>query len=355
MMNQLDERIGAILAGAADETVACNPLVAELLAVAGELRALPRADFKVQLKADLLATACDSSYIARSTAGKEHGSDDLAAGRILPTFAGSGPSMFPVQSRSFMVSLGAHALMVALIVTSGIWAAQRLPEKPRVSSTMVRDSSSVFAPSADQAGGGGGGGSSDPLQASKGNPPRFAREQIAPPSIIVRSEPPKLPAEPTVVGPPELSFPQTVHMGDPFSHLSGPSSNGPGSGGGIGDGERGGIGPGNGPGVGEGWAGGIGNGPYVVGRGVSAPRLVYDPEPEYSDEARKQKYQGVVVLRVVVSDDGLPRDIRVAQSVGLGLDEKALEAVRRWRFEPGRLNGKAVAVVVHIQVNFRLY
>jgi periplasmic protein TonB len=88
---------------------------------------------------------------------------------------------------------------------------------------------------------------------------------------------------------------------------------------------------------------------------VSAPLVLLDPEPEYSDEARKQKYQGTVVLRVVVGEDGRPRDVRVAQSLGLGLDEKAIEAVRQWRFEPGRLNGRPVAVLVHIQVNFRLY
>jgi TonB family protein len=433
MMDQLDQGIDALLAGAADETAACDPVVAELLAAAAELCALPRADFKAQLKADLLDAAVestgawakaestgmqgevqiqslplgakapdqnnalmaavnrcatqnqsfsangkarhhelgliaavnrcatenqdlDASHVARSTAGKKHGSDDLIAGGILPTLAGSGSSMFPVQSRSFMASLGAHALMIALLVTSGIWAAQRLPEKPLVTSTLVTDPGSyVFPPAPDRAGGGGGGGDSDPLPASKGNPPRFAREQIAPPAIIVRSEAPKLPAEPTVVGPPAMPFPQTSQMGDPFSRMAGPLSNGPGTGGGIGNGDRGGVGPGTGPGVGDGSLGGIGGGPYVVGHGVSAPRLIYDPEPEYSDEARKQKYQGVVVLRVVVGDDGSPRDISIAQSVGLGLDEKALEAVRQWRFEPGRLNGKAVAVVVHIQVNFRLY
>jgi TonB family protein len=88
---------------------------------------------------------------------------------------------------------------------------------------------------------------------------------------------------------------------------------------------------------------------------VSAPHLIYDPEPEYSEEARKQKYQGVVILQVVVGDDGRPHDVRIMRSVGLGLDEKALEAVRTWRFAPGMLNGRPVAVLVNIQVNFRLY
>jgi TonB family protein len=83
--------------------------------------------------------------------------------------------------------------------------------------------------------------------------------------------------------------------------------------------------------------------------------VLYDPEPEYSDEARQQKYQGVVVLSVVVGEDGRARDVRVARSLGLGLDEKAQEAVRQWRFEPGRMNGQAVSVLVDIEVNFRLY
>jgi periplasmic protein TonB len=92
-------------------------------------------------------------------------------------------------------------------------------------------------------------------------------------------------------GAPGLTFPQTSQLGDPFSSVSGLPSNGTGNRGGIGKGERGGVGPGKGPGVGDGWGGRVGGGPYMVGRGgVTAPRLVYDPEPDYSDEASKQKY-----------------------------------------------------------------
>jgi len=216
-----------------------------------------------------------------------------------------------------MASLGAHALMVALLVTSGIWAAPSFHESPRVHSVLVTDLTFVLPPAPDSLRGGGGGGDSDALQASNGNPPRFAREQIAPPAIVVRSEQPKLPAEPTVVGPPALSFPQTKQIGDPFSHTSGPPSNGTGTDGGVGTGNRGGVGPGTGPGVGDGWGGGIGGGPYVVGRGVTAPQLIYDPEPEYSEEARKEKYQGVVLLQVIVGEDGGARDVRIVRSLGL--------------------------------------
>jgi TonB family protein len=92
-----------------------------------------------------------------------------------------------------------------------------------------------------------------------------------------------------------------------------------------------------------------------VGGGVSAPRAIYDPEPEYSEEARKAKYQGTVVLWVVVGPDGRVRDMRVSRTLGMGLDEKAIDAVRQWRFEPARKNGQPVPVQVSIEVNFRLY
>ena len=92
-----------------------------------------------------------------------------------------------------------------------------------------------------------------------------------------------------------------------------------------------------------------------MGGGVSAPRAIYDPDPEYSEEARKAKHQGTVILWIVVGPDGRPRDIRVQRALGLGLDEKAVEAVRKWRFAPAMRDGHPVAVEVNIEVNFRLY
>jgi len=363
LMDQLDEEIDAVLATGRERAVS-DPAVAELLSLAAELRTIPRPGFKAKLEADLLgqvapiairAVSVSATIMPTAISKAARATDSRLASEMIPTLAGFERSLYPIQRSSFMASLGAHAVIVALIVTSGIWAAPSFHEKPNVHSVLVTDLTYVLPLAPDDAGGGGGGGDSDILQASRGNPPRFARDQIAPPAIIVRSEQRKLPAEPTVVGPPALSFPQTSQLGDPFSHIPGPPSNGTGASGGMGSGKRDGIGPGTGPGVGDGREGGIGGGPYVVGRGVSAPQLIYDPEPEYSDEARKEKYQGVVLLQVIVGEDGRPRDVRIARSLGLGLDEKALEAVRQWRFEPGRLNGRTVAVVVNVQVNFRLY
>jgi TonB family protein len=213
----------------------------------------------------------------------------------------------------------------------------------------------ILPPSKSQSGGGGGGGDRDKLQASKGALPKFAREQLAPPAAVVRNENPKLAVEPTVVVPPEILLPHTGPLGDPLSSVLGPPSNGTGSGGGIGSGSGGGVGSGTGPGVGPGHGGGIGGGAYRVGGGVSAPRPIYAPDPEFSDEARKAKYQGTVILWVVVGPDGRTHDIRIQRTLGMGLDEKAIQAVSQWRFEPARKDGMPVAVQVNIEVTFRLY
>jgi periplasmic protein TonB len=152
-----------------------------------------------------------------------------------------------------------------------------------------------------------------------------------------------------------VSLPQANQTGDPMAAVLAPPSNGTGADGGIGSGSGGGIGVGTGPGVGEGMGGGSGGGVFRVAGGVSAPRAIYDPEPEYSEEARQAKYQGDVLLSVIVDRDGRTRDIHIARSLGLGLDEKAMEAVRRWRFEPAMKNGQPVAVLVNIEVKFHLY
>lgn len=280
----------------------------------------------------------------------------VAEPAVLPTLFGESRGLYRTRPATFVFSFLLHILGVALLLSSGSYVATHRQKIQRQAVAIVADISPyVLPPSATRASGGGGGGDRDKLPASKGSLPKLSREQITPPAVVVRSDNPKLPAEPTVVVPPELHLPQTGSVGDPLSSVLGPPSSGPGSGGGIGSGSGGGVGSGHGPGVGPGSGGGIGGGVYRIGGGVSAPRVLYAPEPDFSEEARKAKYQGTVVLWVVVGRDGRPRDIRVQRSLGMGLDEKAVEAIRQWRFEPGRKDGIPVAVQVNIEVNFRLY
>ena len=129
----------------------------------------------------------------------------------------------------------------------------------------------------------------------------------------------------------------------------------PGSGAGIGSGKGGGVGSGTGSGVGPGEGGGIGGGVYAIGNGgATAPIAIYRPDPDFSDEARKARLQGTVVLDIIVDETGKARNIRVRQSLGLGLDEQAIKTLQLWRFKPGTKGGRPVAVWATVHVGFHL-
>jgi len=274
----------------------------------------------------------------------------------MPTLFGVGYGSYQVRRETFVVSFLLHILAAGLIVASSSFLYNHREEiKQQVTGIVTDISPYVLPPSRTKAGGGGGGGDRDKLAASKGALPKLSREQITPPAVVIRNPNPILPVDPTVVVPPNITLPHTGQLGDPLSAVLGPPSNGTGSGGGIGSGSGGGVGSGRGPGVGPGWGGGIGGGPYRVGGGVSAPKPIFTPDPEYSEEARKSKYQGVVVLWLVIGPDGHPHEVRVARPLGMGLDEKAIEAVRTWRFEPAKKDGQPVAVQMNVEVSFRLY
>jgi len=204
-------------------------------------------------------------------------------------------------------------------------------------------------------GGGGGGGDRSPLDASKGKLPKVALKQFTPPVVVQNNPDPKLVMEPTIIVQPDANLPQvsSVQLGNPLG-VPGPPSSGTGSGGGIGSGKGGGVGPGKGGGFGPGEGGGTGGGVFKIGGGVSDPVPIFRPEPEYSEEARKAKYQGAVLLSIVIGADGKTSQIRVIKPLGLGLDEKAIEAVLKWRFRPSQKDGRPVAVTANVEVNFRL-
>lgn len=273
---------------------------------------------------------------------------------VLPTLFGEGYGIYEVRRGSFVASFAFNCAILALIIWIGSWTVSHAPVIKQAVGISVDISPYVLPPSKDLSGGGGGGGSHDLLPASKGALPKFAKSQLAPPTVLPMDQP-KLPVTPTVVVPPEIKMPQSGQLGDPMSKVIGALSNGTGSGAGIGSGSGGGVGSGTGPGVGPGHGGGIGGGAYHVGGGVMAPKIVYRVEPEFSEEARKNKWQGVVILRVIIGTDGRPHEVSVQRSLGMGLDEKAIEAVRQWRFEPGTKNGQPVPVEVSMEVSFRLY
>jgi protein TonB len=263
---------------------------------------------------------------------------------IFSIFAAENDGAYRARRETFVFSLLGQAAILGLLIYFTSCFIQHTPE---VTDQLrnLQERPLVFSGN-----NGGGGGNHDPLPASAGNPPPASLDaQIVAPTVIVLKESSKLMVPETVVVAPEVPLPQGGQIGDMMSKFSA-LSNGPGRGG-IGPGCCGGIGPSSGPGMGDGPSG-----IFPAGqKGVTVPEVIFNPEPSFSEEARKAKAQGMVLLLVVVGKDGRTHDIRVGQSLGMGLDEKAIEAVNRWRFRPGTLNGQPVATQIAVQVDFHLY
>jgi protein TonB len=266
------------------------------------------------------------------------------------------------RSNGVIVSAIVHAVGIALLL-SGVFFGHEVVARvaPKETVTLIAPSPDSYAlPTAKKlVAGGGGGGDHDVLPAPKGRMPKIALQQITPPAIVVRNQHPKLAVEPTVVIPPQVHLADNhmpnIGIASAAAMPSAPPSNGTGSGGGIGSGSGGGVGVGHGPGVGPGSGGGIGGGVYKIGGGISAPTAISTPDPEYTEEARRAKTQGTCILWLIVDATGKPRDVRVVRGLGFGLDTKALEAVRQWRFEPSMKDGKPVDVQMSVEVAFKLY
>jgi len=263
------------------------------------------------------------------------------------------------QSASWMNSFLVHAVVILAMVLPYYISRMLNPVKP--ANAQIVDISPYLPQlpaSAKRAGGGGGGGDRSPTPASKGKVPEFSKVQLAPPQVKMPELKPLLPVQPTLLGPPELKLPQmapNAQWGDPLQGVPGPPSQGPGYGGGIGSGTGTGIGSGHGGGLGPGEGAGTGGGAYSVGGNVSAPVPIYKPEPPYSEQARKAKYQGTVVLWIVVDTQGDVTQAQVVKPLGMGLDENALRTVKTWKFKPALRNGSPVPVRVMVEVSFRLF
>ena len=262
--------------------------------------------------------------------------------------------MYERDKKSNWISLAIHAGVIVLLLT--VLSQHKVIEQKVKEQFHLVDPITAYKPKlppkAQTAQGGGGGGTKAPLPVAKGALPKIARKQFIPPSVVVNPTP-KLAVVPTIIADAPLPNIKMNNYGDPLAKL-GPPSNGIGSGNGMGSGSGGGVGSGKGGGYGPGEGGGVGGGAYRVGGGVSQPSVLYKVDPEYSEEARKAKYSGTVLIQLVVDPDGKARNIKVVRSLGLGLDEKAMEAVAKWKFKPGLKNGSPVPVVATIEVNFRL-
>ena len=214
--------------------------------------------------------------------------------------------------------------------------------KPKEIVTTVDVPTKFIAPKRDVAAGGGG-GSPDKVEVSKGRiPPRVehpemqAKLDVPVPTIDVQKDI-KMEDNPAL---PNFGMPNSsnVTMGS------------------LGRGTGSGLGNGHGDGVGDGTGGNIGGGLYRVGGGVSAPVALNSVEAEFSDEARRAKYQGVCLISLIVDAQGNPQNPRVVRALGMGLDEKAIEAVKKYKFKPAMKDGKTpVPVMITVEVNFRLY
>ena len=269
----------------------------------------------------------------------------MPAGGLFATAGGIQTVRDPL---SFWTAVGVHAAVIALIAFLVAKHVQLAPVTKQLTVATLEappPPPPPVMPRADRIG--GGGGQHDVAPPAKGRLPKLAQDQIVPPKAPPTIAP-KLAVEPTVVVQKDLKLADNnmPNIGLPTSSLKV---------GGFGTGTGTGIGSGNGSGIGPGSGGNIGGGTYHVGGSVRAPSLIHQVDPEFSEEARKAKFSGNVQVYLIVDENGQPSHVRVVRGVGMGLDEKAVEAVRQYRFKPAMRDGKPVRVDLYIDVNFQIF
>jgi protein TonB len=249
--------------------------------------------------------------------------------------------------------------ILAVALLTGVRAFVYQDPKPNPHGNVDLSDFKLFTPpDALSAKGGGGSGNSSPTDPNMGRLPKREENPITLSQVPLLASP-RLPVDSAIAVPLDIKLPDNPTMpliGVRQSAVVTLVSSGPGTGGGPGTGSGGGDGPGRGNGYGPGSVRGFGGGPYVPGKGgVSLPVAIVTPEAEFSDEARREKYQGVCLISIIVDAQGNPQNPRILRRLGMGLDEKALDAVRKYRFKPAMKGGKPVPVVMAVEVNFRLY
>jgi protein TonB len=276
------------------------------------------------------------------------------------------------EIRTRKMESGVASLLIhCMLVGFGLYLAFHKPGETGQKEDVVYISTPMnlpFESTGPDGGGGGGGGKNEKTPAAQCRMPETARVQFMPPDPgqpkpLMPSESP-LDNRPTVQMPIDIPVDTSLPIGD----MAGPpgASSGTGSGGGIGSGRGTGVGPGTGAGYGPGSDGGMGGGrgggigsgvgPYVVGNGVTEPTPIYSPRPNYTEEARKARTEGVLVLQAIIRKDGSVDSFKVVKGLGYGLDEISINTIAtKWKFRPGTLKGVPVDVLANIEVTFRLY
>jgi periplasmic protein TonB len=287
--------------------------------------------------------------------------DTFFAPALPPLELTSTPIQAPdrMATRTSPWAVGTSALVNGAILTLLILLGLRSMNPtagPHSGSPIDLDGLNLLAPLTGETHGGGSGGAHDLIDPSRGAPPKVELAPIVPPQIPL-IEQPKLAVDPAIAA--QIKLPENTAMASLGVSASANvrlAANGPGGPAGIGSNAGSGDGSGRGPGLGPGADGNWGGNIYSPGiGGVTAPIPIVTPEAEFSDEARRAKYQGVCVISLIVDAQGYPRNPRVVQSLGMGLDEKALEAVLKYRFKPAMRAGRPVPVMISVEVNFRLY
>jgi periplasmic protein TonB len=252
-----------------------------------------------------------------------------------------------MRTSSGLISLGIHALVIGALL---IFGGARFSE-PQLEIRRNFDMISIAPLRWHPA---GGGGQREPVPASKGRLPPVAHLRVfTPPTAHILHDSPKLPVAQAMLIDPQIDLPKVEvdRIGSPWG-VEGLLSGGPGGPAGIGNGTCCGVGNMSGPGIGPRGSGDE-RARRVRPKLSRKPEVMFTLEPEYSDEARKARYQGVVVIVAEIGTDGRPHDLRVVRPLGLGLDEKAVEAVAKWRFRPAIADGAPVSWPATIEVTFR--
>jgi periplasmic protein TonB len=270
------------------------------------------------------------------------------------------PDRMAVKTNPWAVGISTTINVIILVFLLALGAVKVVQQIKNSNVVMANlDVSDFKAPKASiSAGGGGGGGDHSLVDPSKGKLPKLEKNPTTPPMIPVLDKP-KLAMESAINVQKEIQLPDNPNMpniGVKNSANVKLASNGQGGGSGMGTGFGGGLGSGTGNGWGPGSGGNAGGGLYRIGGSVSSPVVIRSVEAEFSDEARRAKYQGVCLISIIVDAQGNPQNPRVVRALGMGLDEKAIEAIKQYKFRPAMKDGKTpVPVQLTVEVNFRLY